>query len=82
MGTDAARTMTVSARDVVKRRFDLHAYPHQHLAIVQAAKIGTPDSQIPLVMSAVETLGQVGWELAGFTMAHRTVMAVMRRQQN
>jgi hypothetical protein len=80
--TDTARTLTVSARDVVKQRFDLHAYPHQHLAIVQVGKIGTPDSQIPLVMTAVETLGRVGWELAGFTMAHRTVVAVMRRRQS
>ena len=79
MGSDSAKTMTVSARDVVRQKFDLHAYPHRHLAVVQVAKIGTPDSQIPLVMSAVETLGQAGWALAGFTISHRTVVAVMRR---
>ena len=72
--------MTVSARDVAQGKFDLHAYPHSHLAVVQVGKIGTPESQIPLVMSAVETLGQAGWELTGFTMAHRTVVAVLRRQ--
>jgi hypothetical protein len=71
----------MSARDVIKQRLDVHAYPHRHLAIVQTATIGTPDSQIPLVMSAVETLGRAGWELAGFTMAHRTVVAVMRRRE-
>jgi len=65
---------------VADRKFDPAAYPHQHLAVVQVAKIGTPDSQIPLVMTAVETLGQAGWELAGFTMAHRSVVAVMRRR--
>jgi hypothetical protein len=43
--------------------------------------VNTPDSQIPLVMNAVETLGQVGWELVAFTMANRTVAAVMRRRQ-
>jgi hypothetical protein len=48
--------------------------------VVQVAKIGTPDSQIPLVMSAVETLGRAGWELVSFTMAHRTVVAVLRRR--
>jgi hypothetical protein len=78
---DTAQTLTVSARDVVKQTFDVYAYPHRHLAVVQVGKIGTPESQIPLVMSAVETLGQVGWELTGFTMAHRTVVAVMRRHQ-
>ena len=81
MANDTAKTLTVSARDVVKQKFDVHAYPHRHLAVVQVGKIGTPDSQIPLVMSAVETLGHAGWELAGFTMAHRTVVAVMRRRQ-
>ena len=80
MADDPAHSLTVSARDVVKQKFDVHAYPHRHLAIVQVGKIGTPDSQIPLVMSAVETLAQAGWELTGFTMAHRTVVAVMRRQ--
>jgi hypothetical protein len=79
VGSDSATTFTVSAREVVRQRFDLHAYPHRHLAVVQVARIGTPDSQIPLVMSAVETLGRAGWELAGFTMAHRTVVAVLRR---
>jgi hypothetical protein len=78
---DTARTLTVSARDVVKQKFDMYGYPHQHLAVVQTAGIGSPDGQIPLVMSAVEQLGQAGWELAGFTMAHRTVVAVMRRRR-
>ena len=45
-----------------------------------AAATGSADSQIPRVMSAVELLGRVGWELAGFTMADRTVVAVMRRR--
>ena len=80
VGTDAGTTMTVSAREITDRRFDPSAYPYRHLAVVQVAKIGTPDSQIPLVMSAVEMLGQAGWELAGFTMANRTVVAVMRRR--
>jgi hypothetical protein len=80
VGTNAAKTLTVTAREVVDRKFDPSAYPYQHLAVVQVAKIGTPDSQIPLVMSAVETLGQIGWELAGFTMASRTIVAVMRRR--
>lgn len=75
MGTNIGQTLTVTAREVADRKFDPSAYPYQHLAVVQVAKIGTPDSQIPLVMSAVEMLGQVGWELAGFTMANRTVVA-------
>ena len=80
MGKDSAESLTVSARDVVQQKFDLAAYPHAHLAIVQVGRIGTPEAQIPLVMSAVETLGRAGWELAGFTMAHRTVVAVLRRR--
>jgi hypothetical protein len=82
MSTDAdkvAQTLTVSARDVVDKKFDVRVYPYHHLAVVQMAKVGGPDSQIPLVMSAVETLSRVGWQLAAFTMAHRTVVAVMRR---
>lgn len=75
-----AQTLTVSARDVADRKFDSSAYPYQHLAVVQMAKIGTPDSQIPLVMSAVEMLGHAGWELVCFTMANRTVVAVLRRR--
>ena len=78
---DTAQTLTVSARDVVEQKFDVHAYPHRHLAIVQVGKIGSAESQIPVVMGAVETLGRLGWELAGFTMAHRTVVAVMHRRQ-
>jgi hypothetical protein len=74
-----AQTLTVSARDVVDRRFDAALYPHRHLAVVQVGKLGGPDAHIPLVMGAVETLGQLGWELVAFTMVHRTVMAVMRR---
>jgi hypothetical protein len=81
VSTDPARTLTVTARDVADRKFDPSAYPFQHLAVVQVAKIGTPDSQIPLVMGAVEMLGQVGWDLVAFTMANRTVAAVMRRRQ-
>lgn len=81
MATNTGPSMQVSARDIVERKFNPAAYPYHHLAIVQVAKIGTPDSQIPLVMSAVELLGQVGWELAGFAIAHRTVVAVMRRRQ-
>ena len=80
VGTKAAQTMTVTARDVAHRKFDPADYPHQHLAVVQVAKIGTPDSQVPLVMTAVEALSQAGWELAGFTMANRSVVAVMRRR--
>ncbi len=80
MGTNSAQTLTITAREVVERKFDPSAYPYQHLAVVQVAKIGTPDSQIPLVMSAVEMLGQVGWEISGFSMANRTVVAVMRRR--
>jgi hypothetical protein len=80
VGTDAARTLTVTARAVADRQFDPSSYPHQHLAVVQVAKIGTPDSQIPLVMTAVELLGRVGWELVSVTMAHRTVVAVLRRR--
>ncbi|WP_331773286.1 hypothetical protein OG948_58875 (plasmid) [Embleya sp. NBC_00888] len=80
MGTDSVQTLTVTAREVVDRKFDTSAYPYRHLAVVQVAKIGTPDSQIPLVMSAVEMLDQAGWSLAGFTMANRTVVAVMRRR--
>jgi hypothetical protein len=80
VATNPAQTLTVSARDVANRKFDPAAYPHRHLAVVQVAKIGTPDSQIPLVMSAVEMLSPAGWELVGFTMAHRTVVAVLRRR--
>jgi hypothetical protein len=80
VGTNIGQTLTVTARDVADRKFDPSAYPYRHLAVVQVAKLGTPDSQIPLVMSAVEMLGQIGWELAGFTMANRTVVAVMRRR--
>lgn len=80
MGTNATQTLTVTAREIVDRKFDASAYPFQHLAVVQVAKVGTPDSQIPLVMSAVETLGRIDWELVGCTMANRTVVAVMRRR--
>lgn len=80
MAANPAQTLTVSARDVADRKFDPSAYPYHHLAVVQVAKIGTPDSQIPLVMSAVETLGRTGWELVSFTMANRTVVAVLRRR--
>ncbi|GIG88548.1 hypothetical protein [Plantactinospora endophytica] len=80
MGSNSGQTLTVTAREVVDRKFDPSSYPYRHLAVVQVAKIGTPDSQIPLVMGAVETLGQIGWELAAFTMANRTVVAVMRRR--
>lgn len=80
MSNDPVRTLTVSARDVADRRFDPSTYPYQHLAVVQVAKIGTPDSQIPLVMGAVETLAQVGWELVSLTMENHTVAAVMRRR--
>ena len=72
--------MTISARDVTDGMFDSGAYPHQHLAVVQVGKIGLPESQIPRLMAAVETLGQAGWELVGFTMAHRTVVAAMHRR--
>jgi hypothetical protein len=75
----AAQTLTVSARDVVEQKFDPAAYPYRHVAVVAAGKVGTPDAQIPLVMTAVETLTRIGWELAGFTMANRTVVAVLRR---
>lgn len=78
VSADPDQTMTISARDVARGRFDPAAYPYRHLAVVQVAKIGTPDSQIPLVMSAVETLARLGWELAGFTMENHTVVAVMR----
>lgn len=80
MAANPAQTLTVKARDVVDRKFDPSVYPYQHLAVIQVAKIGTPDSQIPLVMTAVETLGRVGWELVGFTMANHTVVAVLRRR--
>lgn len=79
VASDAGTTMTVSARDVVDRRFNPSAYPYRHLAITQVAKLGTPNSQIPLVMGAVEALAQVGWELVSVTMESRTVLAVMRR---
>jgi hypothetical protein len=79
VGTNSPQTLTVTAREVADRKFDPSTYPYRHLAVVQTAKIGTPESQLPLVMSAVEMLGQAGWELAGFSMAHRTVVAVMRR---
>ncbi len=80
MGTNSTETLTITAREVTNGKFDPSAYPFQHLAVVQVARIGTPDSQIPLVMSAVETLGRVGWELVAFTMANHTVVAVMRRR--
>lgn len=80
MADNPAQTMTVSARDVADRKFDPAAYPYAHLAVVQVAKVGTPNSQIPLVMSAVETLSRVGWELVSFTMANHTVAAVLRRR--
>jgi hypothetical protein len=80
VAANPAQTLTVSARDVADRKFDPASYPYEHLAVVQVAKIGTPDSQIPLVMSAVETLGRAGWELVSFTMANRTVVAVLRRR--
>jgi hypothetical protein len=80
MGTNPAETMTVTARQVTDGKFDPGAYPYAHLAVMQAAGISSADSQIPRVMSAVELLGRVGWELAGFTMADRTVVAVMRRR--
>ena len=80
VGTNAAPGITVSARDVVNRKFDPATHPYRHLAVMQMAKIGSPDGQVPLVMTAVEMLGQAGWELAGFTMAYRTVVAVMRRR--
>ncbi len=79
MAANPAQTLTVTARDVADRKFDPAAYPYQHLAVVQVAKIGTPDSQIPLVMSAVEMLASVGWELVGFTISGHTVVAVIRR---
>jgi hypothetical protein len=80
VSSNAVKTLTVTAREIAERTVDLSAYPYRHLAIKQVANIGTPDSQIPLVMSAVEILSQAGWELAGFTMASRTVVAVMRRR--
>jgi hypothetical protein len=76
---DPIRTLTVSARDVVDHVFNVAAYPHRHLAVVQVAKIGTPNSQIPLVMNAVEMLSQIGWDLAGFSMENHTVVAVLQR---
>ena len=75
----AAQTLTVTARDVVDQKFDPAAYPYRHLAVVQIGKIGGPEAHIPLVMTAVETLNRAGWEMAAFTMANRTVVAVMRR---
>lgn len=81
MAKDPSQTLTVSAGDVTGRTFDPSAYPHRHLAIVQTGKLGTADSQIPRVMGAVETLSRTGWELAGFTMAERTVVAVVRRRE-
>jgi hypothetical protein len=80
VATNTAQTLTVTARHVADRKFDPSAYPYQHLAVVQVAKIGSPDSQIPLVMYAVEMLAQDGWELVSFTMANRTVVAVLRRR--
>ncbi|WP_412735966.1 hypothetical protein [Krasilnikovia sp. MM14-A1259] len=76
-----AQTLTVAASVVVDGKFDPNAYPYQHLAVVRVGKIGTPDSQIPLVMTAIEILGGTGWELVSFTIAHRTVCAVMRRSR-
>jgi hypothetical protein len=77
----AAQTLTVTARDVVNQKFDLTGYPYRYLAVIQVGKIGGPEAHIPLVMNAVETLSRVGWELASFTIAHRTLVAVLRRQQ-
>ena len=79
MADDPTRTLTVTAREVVDGAFNTGAYPHRHLAVIQVAKIGTPNSQIPLVMAAVEMLSQVGWELVGFTMENHTVVAVLHR---
>jgi hypothetical protein len=80
VAADPAQTLTVTARQVVDRKFEPSRYPYRHLAVQQVAKLGTPDSQIPLVMSAVELLAQAGWELVAFTMVNRTVVAVMRRR--
>jgi hypothetical protein len=44
VGTDTGQTLTVTAREVTERKFDPSAYPYRHLAVVQVAKIGTPDS--------------------------------------
>ena len=79
MADDPARTLTVTARDVIDGAFNAGAYPHHHLAVLQVAKIGTPNSQISLVMAAVEMLSQLGWDLVGFTMENHTVVAVLHR---
>lgn len=76
-----AQTLTISAREVVKQRFDAAAYPYRHLAVSQTGKIGTAEAQIPVVMAAVEILGLAGWELVAFSMAPRTVTAAMRRPE-
>jgi hypothetical protein len=80
MADGKAQALTVKASDVVDGRFNPSAYPHRHLAVIQVGKIGPPVIQIPKVMSAVETLSQLGWDLVSFTMEDRTVVAVLRRR--
>jgi hypothetical protein len=75
-----ARTLTVTASQVLARTFDPQQYPHQHLAVVEAPMLGGPQSVLPTVMAAAETLAAFGWELVNLTLvSDRTLCAVMRR---